>query len=160
VLGKHGSSDPRTRFYEKFKEEVAEHDEDLQKKYDEDLNTTLVFVSFFPPTESQCLTHCEVRSVFSNIRRVHPGHTVGTQTGLRTTEQYAPRASPQCYRWKYPSRTGSHSTAMAWPRSFRSSSPSRTLCGPLCHITRRFPGYAWETVARPVRADRNPRISC
>lgn len=49
-LGKDGGSDPRTSFYNKFKEEVAEHDNDLQKKHDEDLNTTLIFVSFFPHT--------------------------------------------------------------------------------------------------------------
>ena len=47
VLEKDGSSDPRTSFYDKFKEEVAEHDDDFHKKYDEDLNTTLIFVSSF-----------------------------------------------------------------------------------------------------------------
>jgi len=46
VLEKGGGSDARTSFYNKFKEEVAEHDNDLQKKHDEDLNTTLIFVSF------------------------------------------------------------------------------------------------------------------
>ena len=51
VLEKDGRSDPRTSFYHKFKEEVAEHDEDFHQKYDDDLNTTLVFVSstFAPP---------------------------------------------------------------------------------------------------------------
>ena len=44
---KNGFSDSRTCFYNKFKEEVAEHNEDLQKKHNEDLNTTLIFVSFF-----------------------------------------------------------------------------------------------------------------
>jgi HEPN domain-containing protein len=57
VLGKDGGSDPRTSFYNKFKEEVAEHDEDLLKRHDEDLNTTLIFVSFSPLIESTYLTH-------------------------------------------------------------------------------------------------------
>jgi hypothetical protein len=57
VLGKVGGSDPRTSFYNKFKEEVAEHDEDLLKRHDEDLNTTLIFVSFSPLIESTYLTH-------------------------------------------------------------------------------------------------------
>ena len=51
VVEKDGGSDPRSNFYNKFKEEVAEHDDDLQKKHDEDLNTALIFVSFFPRTE-------------------------------------------------------------------------------------------------------------
>jgi len=45
VLEKDSGRDPRTGFYNKFKEEVAEHDDDFYKKYDEDLNTTLIFVS-------------------------------------------------------------------------------------------------------------------
>jgi len=46
VLEKDGGSDPRTRFYNKFKEEVDEHDDDLQEEHGEDLNTVLIFVSF------------------------------------------------------------------------------------------------------------------
>lgn len=52
VLERDGSSDPRTNFYNKFKEEVAEHDDDLQEKHDEDLNTALIFVSSSTLTES------------------------------------------------------------------------------------------------------------
>lgn len=35
----------RARFYNIFQREIEEHDQDLEKKYDEDLNTTLIFVS-------------------------------------------------------------------------------------------------------------------
>jgi len=35
---------PRAKFYAKYKQEVEHADKDFQKKYDEDLNTTLVFV--------------------------------------------------------------------------------------------------------------------
>ena len=46
VLGGAGSGvSPRARFHSKFQREVEEHDQDLEKKYDEDLNTTLIFVS-------------------------------------------------------------------------------------------------------------------
>ena len=34
-------------FYNKFQREIEEHDRDFEKKYDEDLNTTLIFVSSF-----------------------------------------------------------------------------------------------------------------
>lgn len=32
-------------FYNKFQQEMEEHDRDFEKKYDEDLNTALIFVS-------------------------------------------------------------------------------------------------------------------
>ena len=34
-------------FYNKFQREMEEHDRDFEKKYDEDLNTTLIFVSIY-----------------------------------------------------------------------------------------------------------------
>jgi hypothetical protein len=43
LLGK--ASNPRTEFYEKFERAADDHDSDFIKKYDEDLNTTLIFVS-------------------------------------------------------------------------------------------------------------------
>lgn len=46
VLGGTGSGvNPRATFHNKFQREVEEHDQDLEKKYDEDLNTALIFVS-------------------------------------------------------------------------------------------------------------------
>ena len=38
--------DHRARFYECYREEAEEYDREFMKKYDEDLNTTLIFVSF------------------------------------------------------------------------------------------------------------------
>ena len=32
-------------FYKNFQREMEEHDRDFEKKHDEDLNTTLIFVS-------------------------------------------------------------------------------------------------------------------
>lgn len=160
ALEKDGCSDFRTRFYNKFKEEVAEHDEDLQKMHDEDLNSTLIFVSFFPLVEPKRLTCWGVRSVFGRNRGVHLRHPIGTQARLPTIEQRAPRASPQCHRREYPSWTGSLSTKMARSRSCRSSGPSHTLCNPLCYIIGSFSGYTRETVAPPIQADGHPRIPC
>jgi len=39
------ASSARIEFYDKFQREADEHDSDFMKKYDEDLNTTLIFVS-------------------------------------------------------------------------------------------------------------------
>lgn len=41
------TSGARVEFYDKFQREADEYDRDFMKKYDEDLNTTLIFVSFF-----------------------------------------------------------------------------------------------------------------
>ena len=38
--------DHRSRFYEHYRKESEEYDEEFLTKYDEDLNTTLIFVSF------------------------------------------------------------------------------------------------------------------
>ena len=38
--------DTRTRFYEKYRHEAEEYNRELIKKYDEDMNTTLIFVGF------------------------------------------------------------------------------------------------------------------
>ena len=38
-------------FYNKFQREMEEHDRDFEKRYDEDLNTTLIFVSAYPHSE-------------------------------------------------------------------------------------------------------------
>jgi len=46
---------PRVEFYDKFQREADEYDRDFMKKYDEDLNSTLIFVStFFFLSRSRC----------------------------------------------------------------------------------------------------------
>ena len=37
--------DHKTRFYEDYRKVAEEYDKEFIKKYDEDLNTTLIFVS-------------------------------------------------------------------------------------------------------------------
>jgi hypothetical protein len=40
--------DHQARFYEVYRKVAEEYDKDFLKKYDEDLNTTLIFVSSAP----------------------------------------------------------------------------------------------------------------
>ena len=49
------TEDHRVDFYTMYKRESAEYDTDYVKKYDEDLNTTLIFV--------RCLSHCLVNDL-------------------------------------------------------------------------------------------------
>ena len=50
LLGK--ASNPHVEFYEKFERAADDHDRDFIKKYEEDLNTTLIFVSIFSASTS------------------------------------------------------------------------------------------------------------
>lgn len=45
TLGKQ-EQEPRTRFHEQFLKEADEYDRDFHKKYHDDLNTALIFVSW------------------------------------------------------------------------------------------------------------------
>ena len=58
------NDDPRLDFYTIYKREAAEYDMDYVKKYDEDLNTTLIFVRYSSFTSNGYLT-CSHRLVCS-----------------------------------------------------------------------------------------------
>ena len=44
----------RSKFYEYYHKEAEEYDKEFVKKYDEDLNTTLIFVSFVHRCSGVC----------------------------------------------------------------------------------------------------------
>ena len=43
------NDDPQLDFYTMYKRETTEYDSEYMQKYNEDLNTTLIFVSFCVP---------------------------------------------------------------------------------------------------------------
>jgi hypothetical protein len=45
IFSPYSGVNPRVEFYNKFRREIEGHDRDCEKKYDGDLNTTLIFVS-------------------------------------------------------------------------------------------------------------------
>ena len=57
----------RVEFYDKFQREADEHDRDFMKKYDEDLNTTLIFVSVLSPLQSWRYIIWEQAGLFSAV---------------------------------------------------------------------------------------------
>lgn len=61
------TGDLRTDFYSAYQKEAAEYDTNFVKQYDEDLNTTLIFVS--PPLSSTFRTtpNCEKAGLFSAV---------------------------------------------------------------------------------------------
>ena len=48
--------DIRSRFYERYRKVAEEYDKEFNKRYDEDLNTTLIFVSLANFPDARVLT--------------------------------------------------------------------------------------------------------
>jgi len=66
--------DFRTEFYEHYRKEAKEYDEEFVKKHDEDLNTTLIFVCLEGYNGDAMLTLMTGRSVLcSDLCIYHPG---------------------------------------------------------------------------------------
>ena len=63
--------DHRARFYEHYHKEAKEYDRGFVKKYDEDLNTTLIFVSFVKCSGVRMLTWLTGWSVLCDGLRIH-----------------------------------------------------------------------------------------
>jgi len=54
------NDDPQLDFYTMYKRETMEYDTEYMQKYNEDLNTTLIFVGFCVPS-----IHCAALTAFS-----------------------------------------------------------------------------------------------
>jgi len=53
----------RARFYRHYQREAEEHDREFMKKYDDDLNTTLIFVSLARDPHTRMVTKLDDRLV-------------------------------------------------------------------------------------------------
>ena len=68
----------RTEFYKLYQKEATEYDREFMKKYDDDLNTTLIFVRPAHRPNARSLTWTAGRSVFRGdlcIHRLGPSRT-------------------------------------------------------------------------------------
>ncbi|KAF9784030.1 hypothetical protein BJ322DRAFT_1007821, partial [Thelephora terrestris] len=79
------ASGARVEFYDKFQREADEYDRDFMRKYDEDLNTTLIFAGLFSAVTSAFIVDVEsqlqpnytqssytVLTILANISLGHP----------------------------------------------------------------------------------------
>ena len=73
------TEDPRVDFYTVYKREAAEHDAEYVKKYDEDLNTTLIFVRY----SLFCLVNHLIRSC--RLVCFLPSAPPSSSTSIRTS---------------------------------------------------------------------------
>ena len=69
----------RTKFYKHYQKEAAEYDREFMKKYDDDLNTTLIFVRPAHRQNARSLTQTTGWSVFCCDFRIHRLGPSGTQ---------------------------------------------------------------------------------
>ena len=74
--------DHKARFYEDYRKVAEEYDKEFLKKYDEDLNTTLIFVSSASSFVEYLLTEASGRSVFRCRLRFHHPSRLSTPTRL------------------------------------------------------------------------------
>ena len=66
--------DLRAQFYKHYRKEADEYDKEFMEKYDEDLNTTLIFVSCAHCSGVRVVTWVSGRSVLRrHLRLHHPG---------------------------------------------------------------------------------------
>jgi hypothetical protein len=98
-------SSSSAEFYDKFKREADDYDRDFMKKYDEDLNTTLIFVSFFLHLRRlQCsfgVSGGTGRSVLCSYIGFRRRHSEQTRTGLPRNELHSPQDyRPECHAWE------------------------------------------------------------
>ena len=65
--------DYQARFYTDYRKVAEEYDKEFLKKYDEDLNTTLIFVNFKSSFSKSMLTRVSIsgRSVLCRSLRLH-----------------------------------------------------------------------------------------
>ena len=70
--------DYKAQFYEDYRKAAEEYDKEFHKKYDEDLNTTLIFVSLPRRFVEHSLTGVSGRSVFRSHICIHRSSRLST----------------------------------------------------------------------------------
>ena len=126
------ASSGRVEFYDKFQREADEYDRDFMKKYDEDLNTTLIFVSacFRIRTPIVALIRFSGgigRSVLRRYIRLHRRRPEQPLTRLHGDELRPPQDYRKCIAWESPNWLRRRVPQMGWPRSHRGPRPSHPL---------------------------------
>ena len=90
------NDDPLLDFYTMYKQETMEYDTDSMRKYDDDLNISLIFVRSCVPPSPYTLTTSLGRSVLRRQLRLRHRRPVPTPAGShRTVRSLSPSNSPK-----------------------------------------------------------------
>ena len=136
------NDDARLDFYAMYKKEATEYDTEYVKKYDEDLNTTLIFVSCMSSTPTSYLTVLVGGSVLCCQFRFRYRRPLGTTT----RSERAIRSSPPC--------NPPHPQSICRPKRipYRSTRPRESPQRD-CHRHRTHVRESPDLAARRVRRD-------
>ena len=142
--------DYRARFFEHYRKEAGEYDKEFLKKYDEDLNTTLIFVSIVSSSGVRMLKRVSGRSVLCGCFRIHHRRPIST-SARHGRGDCRPPPSPylqdrQHHLW----HQCSHSSPMDWPPFYNCPSPSPALHKPFLFPPLSLPRNARQTVVEPI----------
>ena len=106
--------DHQARFYEVYRKVAEEYDEDFLKKYEEDLNTTLIFVSLAWDCIEFPLTRASGWSLFCSYLRIHRPGRSSDQAQLRQRDRCPPPSPDLQDRQHHFRRRHSLSPPMVW----------------------------------------------
>ena len=121
------NDDPHLDFYTMYKREATEYDTEYMKKYNEDLNTTLIFVMFcYLPDFRLVLTNSSGRSVLRSQFGFRHRCPVEARARCRRAVRSLPPRNPSQPRSIHRARR----TPCSSPRMGRSSYRSRNNLGP------------------------------
>ena len=150
--------DHQARFYTDYRKVADEYDKEFLKKYDEDLNTTLIFVSFISSFSEFMLTRASGRSILCrNFCLYHPGRPSTKTRPGRGNLRPPPRPDlPEQQHRVRRQRPNPPPMDRASPHD--GSCPSHSL-----HEPRRLPPLcllsdAWQAVAEPLCGIQPARI--
>jgi len=151
--------DLRARFYERYRKEAEEYDKGFMKKYDEDLNTTLIFVRCAHRSGTRVLTRVTGWSVFRRHFSVHhPSPLRVPARPERRDSRSPPCPHPQNRQHHIRRRRSRNPTALVWSRTHGCPGSGNPPRESHCFTLLRLPGDARQAVVEPIRIDRQARV--
>ena len=109
------NDDPKFDFYTMYKRETTEYDTEYIQKYNEDLNTTLIFVRFCNDLTAAVLTPFLGRSILRGQLRLRHRRPIQTRTRpRRAVRSIPPSDPPQPQPFHSPRRDSRRSSDLEW----------------------------------------------
>jgi len=157
------ASSARVEFYDKFQREADEYDRDFMKKYDEDLNTTLIFVSVCFRFRASIVALIRFsagigRSVLCRHIRFHPRRPEKSPTGLHAVKLRTPQDHRSFLAWEPANWRRCSAPPVEWPRFHCGPCSSHPLLKFGSFPPLRVRRHVGQAVAQPLLPDGDARV--
>ena len=150
--------DIRSRFYEDYRKVADEYDKEFNKRYDEDLNTTLIFVSLESCSDvTYVLTWITGWSILRRHFRLHHSSRLPTPARPKRRNRRPPPRPHLQDRQYYFRRRRSYTPAVVWPPKYDRPGSSHPVCQSRSFAPLRFPRDARQAMVEPIRINRYAR---